>query len=268
MGSGLDVAALGTLEQALEARRVEAFPASGKPPEDARGALWVRPELVVSVRFLGFTEGEVRLRAPVYRGLRRDVSPSDCRAAPASELIEELPAPSAAPPPASPAIVRNAPSKASTRVLVSNPNKLFWPDEGYTKGDLCAYYASIAEVMLPFLHERPVVLVRYPDGIAGKHFYHGTCPPVLRIGFERIEIVDEEEPGSLRKTLFLLDSADALVHIANLGCIPLHVLAAQRGSLDQCDFLTVDFDIADRPFAGRGAFWPWIYESSWTTWAW
>lgn len=249
VGSGLDAAALSALEQALEARRVAVFPAHGKPPEDAKGALWVRPELVVSVRFLGFTEGEARLRAPVYRGLRSDLSPGDCRAAPADELIEELPVPSAAAAPVGVASVQGAPSKAPSRVVVSNPKKLFWPDEGYTKGDLCAYYASIAEVMLPFLHERPVVLVRYPDGIAGKHFYQWNVPAGTPDWIERIELIDEEEPGSVKKTLFLVDSADALVHIANLGCIPLHVLAAQRGTLEQCDFLTVDFDIADRPFS-------------------
>jgi bifunctional non-homologous end joining protein LigD len=134
------------------------------------------------------------------------------------------------------------------RVTVSNPNKVFWPDEGYTKGDLCAYYASIAEVMLPFLYERPVVLVRYPDGIAGKNFFQWNVPVGTPDWIERIERIDEDDP-SLKKTLFLVDSADALVHIANLGCIPLHVLAARRGTLDQCDFLTVDFDIADRPFS-------------------
>jgi bifunctional non-homologous end joining protein LigD len=101
--------------------------------------------------------------------------------------------------------------------------------------------------MLPFLHERPVVLVRYPDGIAGKHFYQWNVPAGTPDWIERIELVDEEDRRT--KTLFLVDSVDALVHIANLGCIPLHVLAAQRGSLNQCDFLTVDFDIGERPFS-------------------
>jgi bifunctional non-homologous end joining protein LigD len=249
VGSGLDAATLSSLARELDARRVDAFPASGKPPEDAKGALWVRPELVVSVRFLGFTDGETRLRAPVYRGLRSDVLPGDCRAAPASELIEELSEPNATLPVASAAISEKTANGAPSRVAVSNAAKVFWPDEGYTKGDLCAYYASIAEVMLPFLHERPVVLVRYPDGIAGKHFYQWNVPAGTPDWIERIELIDEEDPGSSKKTLFLLDSADALVHIANLGCIPLHVLAAQRGALDQCDFLTVDFDIAERPFS-------------------
>jgi len=261
VGSGLDVATLTALERELEARRIDTFPANGAPPEDAKGAVWVRPELVVSVRFLGFTEGEeARLRAPVYRGLRNDLAPGDCRAAPASELSDELPAApalaaasapaaSVAATPAAEPSAGSAPSNTGTRVVVSNPTKVFWPDEGYTKGDLCAYYASIAGVMLPFLHERPVVLVRYPDGIAGKHFFQWNVPAGTPDWIERIERIDEEDPGAAKKTLFLLDGVDALVHIANLGCIPLHVLAARRGTLDQCDFLTVDFDIADRPFS-------------------
>ena len=246
VGSGLDAASLSSLEQALAASRIEAFPASGSPPADAKGALWVRPEMVISVRFLGFTEGEPRLRAPVFRGLRTDIQPGDCRAAPPSELIEEVPAQVS---PSAETLAPLATESRRTRVVITNPKKVFWPDEGYTKGDLCAYYAAIAEVMLPFLRERPVVLVRYPDGIAGKNFFQWNVPVGTPDWIERIELVDEDDPTKQRKTLFLLDSVDALVHIANLGCIPLHVLAAQRGSRDQCDFLTVDFDIADRPFA-------------------
>src|SRR6478609_9723659 len=249
VGSGLDAAALSSLEKALEARRVADFPAAGEPPEDAKGALWVRPELVVSVRFLGFTDGEARLRAPVYKGLRTDVAPADCRAAPPSELIEEPPATAVVAAPVTETAARSSANSASTRVVVSNPSKVFWPDEGYTKGDLCAYYATIAPVMLPFLHERPVVLVRYPDGIAGKHFYQWNVPSGTPDWIERIERIDEDDPSAVKKTLCLLNSADALVHIANLGCIPLHVLAAQRGTLDECDFLTVDFDIGERPFS-------------------
>jgi bifunctional non-homologous end joining protein LigD len=258
VGSGLDAATLKTLLQELEARVVPDFPASGEPPEDAKGATWVRPELVVSVRFLGFTDGEVRLRAPVFRGLRTDIEPSACRAAPPNELIEAAP-PLATEPalPAEPVLSSSSsnsnstarPAPGATRVLVSNASKVFWPDEGYTKGDLCAYYASIADVMLPFLRERPVVLVRYPDGIAGKHFFQWNVPAGTPDWIQRIELVDEDDPSREKKTLFLVDSPDALVHIANLGCIPLHVLAAQRGKLDQCDFLTVDFDIWERPFS-------------------
>jgi bifunctional non-homologous end joining protein LigD len=245
VGSGLDTAMLETLRRELEARVVANFPAHGSAPEDAKGAIWVRPELVVSVRFLGFTEGEVRLRAPVFRGLRNDIEARACRAAPPDELLASLPEDRAEP------SVSVEPSAVGSteRAVVSNASKVFWPDEGFTKGDLCAYYASIAEVMLPFLHERPVVLVRYPDGIMGKHFYQWNVPTGTPDWIERIELVDEDDPSAQKKTLFLVDSVHALVHIANLGCIPLHVLAAQRGTLSHCDFITVDFDIAERPFS-------------------
>ncbi len=244
VGSGLDAGTLGTLEPALDARRVARFPAAGSAPEDAKGAAWVRPELVVSVRFLGFTEGEPRLRAPVFRGLRPDIALRDCRAAPPSETLDQH-----VPTEVLTSGVAETPVGVAPRVAVSNAGKVFWPEEGFTKGDLCAYYASIAPVMLPFLRERPVVLVRYPDGVAGKNFYQWNVPSGTPDWVERIETLDEDDPGAGTKTLFIIDSADALVYIANLGCIPLHVLAARRGSLDHCDFLTVDFDIGERPFA-------------------
>ena len=111
------------------------------------------------------------------------------------------------------------------RVDVTNRAKLFWPEEGYTKGDLCDYYASVAEVILPYLADRPVILVRYPDGIAGKNFYQWNVPPGHAArGCGRFRSTDEnDEP----KRGFLLDDASTLLYIANLACIPLHILACR-----------------------------------------
>ncbi len=133
VGSGLDASTLGALELELDARRVAEFPAAGSAPEDAKGALWVRPELVVSVRFLGFTEGEARLRAPVFRGLRQDIAMRECRAAPPTELLEDGPASRS---PATPVV------GAASRVAVTNSSKVFWPDDGFTKGDLCVLFVD------------------------------------------------------------------------------------------------------------------------------
>ena len=126
------------------------------------------------------------------------------------------------------------------RVNVTNRAKLFWPDEGYTKGDLCDYYASIADVILPFLADRPVILVRYPDGIVGKNFYQWNVPPGMPAWVRTLSMKDEnDEP----KRGFLIDDASTLLYIANLGCIPLHILASRVPKLGQADFLTVDFDV-------------------------
>jgi bifunctional non-homologous end joining protein LigD len=126
------------------------------------------------------------------------------------------------------------------QVIVSNRAKVFWPEEGYTKGDLCDYYASVADVILPYLADRPVILVRYPDGIVGKNFYQWNVPPGMPAWIRTISMKDESgEP----KRGFLLDDASTLLYIANLACIPLHILAARVPKLSQADFLTVDFDV-------------------------
>jgi bifunctional non-homologous end joining protein LigD len=126
------------------------------------------------------------------------------------------------------------------RVPVTNRAKLFWPDEGYTKGDLIDYYTSVADVILPYLTDRPVILVRYPDGIAGKNFYQWNVPPGMPAWVRTLSMKDEnDEP----KRGFLLDDPSTLVYVANLACIPLHILACRISHLEQADFFTVDFDV-------------------------
>jgi bifunctional non-homologous end joining protein LigD len=126
------------------------------------------------------------------------------------------------------------------RVPVTNRTKLFWPDEGYTKGDLIDYYTSVASVILPYLADRPVILVRYPDGIAGKNFYQWNVPPGMPAWVRTLSVKDEnDEP----KRGFLLDDPATLVYVANLACIPLHILACRISHLEQADFFTVDFDV-------------------------
>lgn len=236
VGSGLSDATIRVLLEELPGREQASYPGAGDVPEDpgTEKARWVKPELVVQVRYQGFTE-EGRLRAPVFLGLRPDVDPKACHASSAPPIAE--PEPSA------------GESLGSGRVRVTNPDKVFWPDAGYTKGDLCRYYASIAPRMLPFLRGRPLVLVRHPDGIAGKSFYQWNVPEGTPSWMRRLDISDTDEVDRSAKNVFLVDDEDGLVYLANLGCIPLHVLACREQSLGTCDFLTVDFDLGDRPFA-------------------
>jgi bifunctional non-homologous end joining protein LigD len=131
---------------------------------------------------------------------------------------------------------------------LTNQDKVFWPDSGYTKGDLCNYYASVAEVLLPWLDARPIVLVRYPDGIEGKSFFQWNVPRGTPKWLRSVEVREEGERGKRRKRTFLVDDIDGLLHIANLGCIPIHILAAREGRREKCDFITIDLDLGDNPF--------------------
>jgi len=89
-------------------------------------------------------------------------------------------------------------------------------------------------------------MVRYPDGWKGKSFYQWNVPQGTPDWLRRATLRDEEKDKE--KTVFLLDDVDALVYLANLGTIPLHVLACREGTRHEADFLTIDFDIGEHPF--------------------
>ncbi len=254
VGSGLDDATQDQLLELLRSIEVDECPAGGELERAPMERHFVEPRYVVSVRYLGWSDSG-SLRFPVFRGLRSDVDPQDCTAMPGEQRLEIAPEAGSLDLPRLSASVEAHQSRSSagrgerliTRARLTNQAKVFWPDEGYTKGELCEYYAAIADTLLPFLKGRPIMLVRYPDGIAGKNFYQWNAPKGTPDWLRTLQIRHEERDGKTVST-FLIDDADGLIHIANLGCIPIHVLACREGSLDTCDFLTIDFDMADNPF--------------------
>ncbi len=141
-----------------------------------------------------------------------------------------------------------APSPAARGpVTVTSPDKVFFPADGITKGDLVAYHRAIAPFMLPFLKDRPIVLTRYPDGIDGKSFFQKDAP-AWRPAWMRTVAVHAEESGR-DLAHFLVDDADGLAWLVNLGTIPIHVLSSRRDALDRPDWCVVDLDPKDAPFA-------------------
>ncbi len=236
VGSGLSDASIEMLLRALPELEQAEYAGHGGVPQDpgTEQARWVRPELVVRVRYLGFTQ-EGRLRAAVFVGVRPDVEPGSCHASPHAPVTEPE--------------ARPTQTLGNGRVIVTNPDKIFWPESGYTKGDLCSYYASIAPRMLPFLRGRPLVLVRHPDGISGKSFYQWNVPEATPSWMRRLDISDTEDVDRSAKHVFLVDDEDGLVYLAQLGCIPLHVLACREQSLGSCDFITIDLDLGERKFS-------------------
>jgi bifunctional non-homologous end joining protein LigD len=145
--------------------------------------------------------------------------------------------PTMEPTPAAPSLA--APPEPS-RVKITHPDKVFWPGEGYTKGDLIAYYEAIAPWMLPYLKDRPVVLTRYPDGIEGKSFFQKDAPEYAPAWIRRERIYSEDSRREI--SYFILDTAEALVYVANLGAIPIHIWSSHLPSLDSPDWLLFDLD--------------------------
>ncbi len=131
-------------------------------------------------------------------------------------------------------------------VRVTNGDKVFFPGEGIAKGDVVAYYREIAPFMLPFLRDRPLVLTRYPDGILGKSFFQKDAPAWRPEWIRTVRIRNDEERDLDH---FLVDDADGLAWIANLGTIPIHVLASRAPGLDRPDWCVLDLDPKEAPFA-------------------
>jgi len=131
-------------------------------------------------------------------------------------------------------------------VTITNPTKVFWPDEGYTKADLVEYYDRIAPFLLPYLKDRPVVLTRYPDGIAGKSFFQKDAPEWTP-AWIRTERIHSKDAGR-DIDYFIVNDRESLRYVINLGTIPLHMWSSHCGSLERPDWLVLDLDPKGAPF--------------------
>jgi bifunctional non-homologous end joining protein LigD len=132
-------------------------------------------------------------------------------------------------------------------VAFSNTKKVFWPAEGYTKGDLIEYYRAISPWLLPYLKNRPLVLTRFPDGIDGKSFYQKDAPEFVPDWVRTEAIWSEETQRNIR--YFVCDDLDTLLYVANMGSIPLHIWASRVGSLELPDWCVIDLDPKEAPFS-------------------
>lgn len=232
VGSGFTEDALEGLRAELDRHLVDQPPCAGPLPADA-GTRWVEPLAVCEVRFTERTADGL-LRHPVFLRFRDDKTPAECRRASDSPAQDEPPPLLEDPPP-------------TREVRFSNLEKVFWPVEGYTKGDLVGYYRAIAPWMLPYLRDRPLVLTRYPDGIDGKSFFQKDAPAFVPEWLRREVIWSEQAAREIG--YFICDDEATLLYVANMAAIPLHIWASRVGSLERPDWCVLDLDPKEAPFA-------------------
>ena len=175
-----------------------------------KGTIWVEPVLTVQLKFANWTS-DGKLRAPVYLGLRNDKPPA--------EVVRETPTPAPAP---------------TTTSKLTNLDKIYFPEHGYTKGDLIQYYDTVAPLILPHLKDRPLSLKRYPNGIHGDYFFQKNTPDNYP-SWLRTEIVDNTR-------YIICNDKATLLYLANLGCIDQNPLMSRIGSIESPDFILMDID--------------------------
>jgi bifunctional non-homologous end joining protein LigD len=249
-GTGFTEKQLGEVRQELEAQRRRDPPCVG-PIQGDKDTTWVEPTMVAEVQYTERTD-EGLLRQPVFLRFRDDKTPEECvrgerRArgeqnltpSEARGLAPELPEPASKVP-------RSRSSSGELPFELTNTKKVFWPDEGYTKGDLIEYYRAVSPWLLAYLRNRPVVMTRYPDGINGKSFFQKDAP-----GFRPDWIRTERrwsEDTQREIDYFVCDDEASLLYVANLGTIPLHLWASRAPTLERPDWCVLDLDPKGAPF--------------------
>ncbi|MEA3053093.1 MAG: bifunctional non-ous end joining protein LigD [Sphingomonadales bacterium] len=194
-------------------------PAAPVPRPEARGAHWVKPELVAEVAFAEFTaEGVVRHAS--FLGLRGDKK--------ADEVVEETPQP----------VERAAPAEGDG-VKISNPERILFPDAGVTKGDLVDYYRTIGPMMMEWAAKRPLSLVRCPQGRARKCFFQkhntGSFGPHVH------QIPIEEKKGQIEDYVFV-EETPGIIACTQMGTIEFHGWGSSVADIEKPDRLVFDID--------------------------
>jgi len=259
VGTGFDDAQLAELRRLLDGLVRSDPPAAPPSGVSTKGVHWAEPRLVAEVRYSGWT-ADAMLRHPVFQGLREDKS--------AEEVVYDVPksgdeAPRSSPTPsrgrgksggeaergrrgvatpgegASPRIVSPRDGSITFEgVRLTNPDRVFYPDEGITKLQLAQYYAAIADWALPQLAGRALSMVRCPEGIGGQHFYQKHDMPGFSDVLGRIEIRDKAEV----QTHLFIENLAGLIAMVQMGVLEIHPWGSTVGKLETPDRITFDFD--------------------------
>jgi bifunctional non-homologous end joining protein LigD len=127
-----------------------------------------------------------------------------------------------------------------TELKLTNLDKIFWPEEGYTKGDLIEYYQQIAPIILPYLKDRPESLNRFPNGIEGSSFFQKNMIPP-QPSWLKLMTIDDTQYMEIQDERHLL-------YAVNLGCIELNPFLSRQKSILQPDYMVIDLDPQGQPF--------------------
>ncbi|MGI9538681.1 MAG: DNA ligase D, partial [Miltoncostaeaceae bacterium] len=227
-GSGLSDEQASTLWARLDDLAVEESPFAGEEPA-VEGARWVRPAIEATVSYAEVTD-DGRLRAPVIEEVR--------------ELSED---PIAAPAPAVGIGERGDQEVewGDRRVRLTNLHKVYWPEDGRTKGDLLRHYLTVSDALVPHLAGRAMILKRYPDGIEGEFFFQHNLADGIPGWLATTRLARSERDSSQQRRYAVVDDPAALLWVANLGAIDMNPWQSRHDTPDEPTHVLFDLDPAD-----------------------
>jgi bifunctional non-homologous end joining protein LigD len=187
---------------------------------------WVKPELVAEVAFTGFTSDGL-LRHPRFHGLREDKSPGEV-------VLEEA----VKPPRAKATAKSKARTKPASDFQLSNPDKILFPEAGITKRDVLEYYELVAERMLPHVANRPLTLVRCPNGWQKACFFQKHPGQGLPDALRTVAIREKEGKAPYA----VLDDAQGIFSLVQLGALEIHTWGSYADDFERPNLLVFDLD--------------------------
>ncbi len=223
VGTGFNEAEIERLCKLFEPLRRDTSPLANVPkmPKVRKSdVVWLEPKLVAEVAFAEWTH-DSHLRAPVYLGLREDKEPEEVR----RELPEEI-------------------RRGRRTLKLSNLDKVFFPDDGITKGDLLSYYHDVAATIVPHLRDRPFTMKRYPDGITGQFFFQKDAPKHMPEWIPRKAYISTSRESREKRMIDypLVNDDLALLWMVNMGCIDMNTWYSRIDKPDRPDFVLFDLD--------------------------
>ena len=241
VGTGFTEKTLDELQKRLSPYRRDKSPFD-IAPKLPRETVYVEPCLVAEIELREWTAERV-MRAPSFKGLREDKSPREVTL----EVVgsgEDGTASAAVADPNSPEALFDSVERLPDGALlvvtegrelkITNWDKVLYPQTGFTKGDLVAYYARAAPVVLPHLHDRPLTLKRYPNGVDSPYFYEKQSPS------HRPEWIQTARIGDINYTL--AQDRPTLIWLANLADVELHTSLSLAGRIERPTMLVFDLD--------------------------
>jgi bifunctional non-homologous end joining protein LigD len=254
VGTGFSAKVRTELKAELDKDRVAQPAVKGAPR--VRDAQWVRPRLVAQVAFAEWT-ADGRLRHPSFLGLRFDKSPEDVvREKVISEHAPKKASKRSRAAAAKPRAKKPTPSKsrekklnapAASPLILTHPERLLYPRDGITKADVAAYYEALSEPMIHALHDRPLALEHWNQGIGHGSWFHQNlgreAPPWLTT------VDTPTRTGTRGKVRHLVvDSEASLRWLAQMSVLTIHMWSSRAGSLSEPDWVVFDLD----PAEGKG----------------
>ncbi|MBE7414519.1 MAG: DNA ligase D [Deltaproteobacteria bacterium] len=237
VGTGFSERSISEVWERLKPLETAAPPFHDPPTgAEAKGVHWIRPELVAEVEYRQRTAEGV-LRHASFQGLREDkparevIAEDPLRTKEAVGPTEERLAPSPSTEPGPVRVIRS--------VRVTNPGRVFYPEEGYTKADLISYYETVAPLMLPHLAGRPLTLVRCPEGIGKECFFQKHSANTMPSELKRVALAEND--GAPAEYL-MVDTPEGLVALAQIGALEIHTWNSRHVKVEHPDRLVFDID--------------------------